>query len=470
MKPRWFLAGTTIVLLFTRPFGLILKADSYATVENLGTLGGDASARGVNAAGRAVGFGVSADSTNRGFVADGATLTPINTLGGSESRAHGLNDANVVVGFARLPNDTPRAVRYDPTTDTLTDLGALGGEASFAYGVNEAGTIVGYAEDAGFMPIAFTWTEGGGMQPLGTLGGPASFGYGINDAGQVVGQSFTSAGQQHAFLYSGGVMQDLGTLGGASSIAVAINNAGAVAGTSSVMPGRTHAFRYSAGSGMQNLGTLGGSRSSGEAIASDGTVVGWSTTSTGQTHACLWTPAGDIIDLNTLVDPSLGWELVAAYGINDNGQVVGQARIEGALRPFRLTPASSSDETAPVVDSIAATPASLSANNHTMVPVDVAVAATDDSGEAPTCQIVNVVSNEPDDGIGDGDTPNDIVVTGPLSVMLRAERSGTGTGRVYSIEVSCVDGAGNATTATAQVVVPKGSSGPSENSSTKKRR
>ena len=89
----------------------------------------------------------------------------------------------------------------------------------------------------------------------------------------------------------------------------------------------------------------------------------------------------------------LGWELVAAYGINDNGQIVGQARIEGALRPFRLTPASSSDETAPVVDSIAATPPSLSANNHTMVPVDVAVAATDDSGEAPTSQIVNVVSN-----------------------------------------------------------------------------
>jgi probable HAF family extracellular repeat protein len=469
MKPRWFLAGITIVLLFTRPFGLVVKADSYATVENLGSLGGDASARGVNAAGRTIGYGASADSTNRGFVADGASMTPINTLGGSESRAHGINDANVVVGFARLPDDTPRAVRYDPATDTLADLGSLGGEYSFAYAVNEAGTIVGYAQQASGMPVAFTWTEGAGLQPLGTLGGVASFGYGINDAGQVVGQSYTAGGQAHAFLYSGGVMQDLGTLGGSDSVAVAINNAGTVAGTASVMPGRSHAFRYSAGSGMQNLGTLGGSRSSGEAIASDGTVVGWSTTSAGRTHACLWTPAGDIIDLNTLVDPALGWELVAAYGINDNSQIVGQARIAGALRPFRLSPASNSDETAPVVNSIGATPSSLSPANHGMVAVDVTVAATDDSGEAPACQIVNVVSSEPDNGLGDGDTPDDVVLAGPLSVMLRAERSGTGTGRVYSIEVSCVDGAGNATTATAEVVVPKPAGGSSPASTKNKR-
>jgi hypothetical protein len=104
-----------------------------------------------------------------------------------------------------------------------------------------------------------------------------------------------------------------------------------------------------------------------------------------------------------------------------------------------------------------------------MFAVGVTVAATDDSGETPSCQIVNVVSNEPDDGVGDGDTPNDIVVTGPLSVMLRGERSGAGTGRVYSIEVSCVDGSGNATTATATVVVPK-NTGSSSDPSNKKRR
>jgi hypothetical protein len=37
------------------------------------------------------------------------------------------------------------------------------------------------------------------------------------------------------------------------------------------------------------------------------------------------------------------------------------------------------------------------------------------------------------------------IVTGPLTLDLRAERSGTGTGRVYTIEVETTDAAGNTT-------------------------
>jgi probable HAF family extracellular repeat protein len=46
-----------------------------------------------------------------------------------------------------------------------------------------------------------------------------------------------------------------------------------------------------------------------------------------------------LLDLNTLVDAP-GWELTAAYGINDNGQIVGTAEVDGRTTAFRLDPES----------------------------------------------------------------------------------------------------------------------------------
>lgn len=55
---------------------------------------------------------------------------------------------------------------------------------------------------------------------------------------------------------------------------------------------------------------------------------------------------------------------------------------------------------------------------------------------------------------GGGDTPPDWVITGPLTVDLRAERSGKGSGRVYTITVECSDASGNTATKTVTVTVP----------------
>jgi hypothetical protein len=89
-----------------------------------------------------------------------------------------------------------------------------------------------------------------------------------------------------------------------------------------------------------------------------------------------------------------------------------------------------------------------------MVPVTVTADATDDRG-AVTTRILSVTSSEPDNGLGDGDTASDIVITGPMSVNLRAERSGQGNGRVYAITVEAEDGAGNTSTAVVYVTVAK---------------
>jgi hypothetical protein len=45
-------------------------------------------------------------------------------------------------------------------------------------------------------------------------------------------------------------------------------------------------------------------------------------------------------------------------------------------------------------------------------------------------------------------------ITGPLTAVLRAERSESGTGRVYTIQVEGTDAAGNVTSQNVLVKVP----------------
>jgi len=113
------------------------------------------------------------------------------------------------------------------------------------------------------------------------------------------------------------------------------------------------------------------------------------------------------------------------------------------------------------IDGLVAAPASLWPPNHEMVPV---VLTADASGcGAVSCHIVDVTStdptgapDDPDSGNGAGTYP-DWVVTGPLTLDLRAERSEGGDSvddtRVYTITVRCSDGAGGQAENTVEVWV-----------------
>ena len=67
---------------------------------------------------------------------------------------------------------------------------------------------------------------------------------------------------------------------------------------------------------------------------------------------------------------------------------------------------------------------------------------------------MSITSNEPDNGLGDGDTRNDIDIRPDGRIFLRAERSRSGSGRVYTLTYSATDSAGNVTYATTYVRVP----------------
>ena len=91
--------------------------------------------------------------------------------------------------------------------------------------------------------------------------------------------------------------------------------------------------------------------------------------------------------------------------------------------------------------------------NHEVVQVAVVTATDAVSGVAPASFEVTATSNEPTN-------PHepDFVVTpdgsGGFVVELRAERFGTGAGRLYTITATATDLAGNVTTTTATCSVP----------------
>jgi len=111
------------------------------------------------------------------------------------------------------------------------------------------------------------------------------------------------------------------------------------------------------------------------------------------------------------------------------------------------------DSTPPTIRSIATTPNILWPPNHKLRPVRVVVRAWDACGPV-SWRITDITSNELEDGLGDGSTSPDWVICGPHKALLRAERSGEGTGRVYTLNIEVSDRSQNTTNATVQVVVP----------------
>lgn len=246
----------------------------------------------------------------------------------------------------------------------FTALTGFDGDSAVALAINNNGQIVGNDNPAGRSSQAVTWTADGSITALsllpGATGGSATS---INDHGQIVGISFASNGAREATLWSGATPSALTPPdGGTSTTAVAINNDGQVYGYSASVnvPAATdivstvlwspfgvpmvqstgpydvaptkdcslfvsacgrNSFGQQVGTGSINAGALAG-----RAIIRDNF-------------------ASPVLDLNKLISPDVndsGWLLQHAFGINNLGQIVGEAvnTHTGATEGFLLTPTS----------------------------------------------------------------------------------------------------------------------------------
>jgi hypothetical protein len=103
---------------------------------------------------------------------------------------------------------------------------------------------------------------------------------------------------------------------------------------------------------------------------------------------------------------------------------------------------------APVITGASATPNILSPPNHEFVEVTIDYSVTD---PCPNTCVLTVSSNEPPVD----DKEPEWIVEDAHHVQLRAERLGTGDGRIYTITITCTnDTSKNSSTQIATVLVP----------------
>lgn len=312
-----------LILLFAALSCSALWAVPSYQIFGLGNLGGAATASAINNNGVVVGTSANAQGDYRGFVWNGGSLIELAGLPGSvQQYAHGINSAGTIAGSA---DET--AVQWQNGAPT-----AVGSGGGNAMAVNESGQLAGMQNGQAFR------TVGGQVEFLGTLaGGNWAAAYGINRAGDVAGYGETASGLMRGFVSSNGQLQQIGTLGGNSSYAMALNDANQVVGHATRADGHLEAFLYYNGT-ISGLGTLGGVGSFAYGINQAGSVVGSSWVAGDATMAAFVFANGQMKNLNDLVAPNSGWQLLAAYGINDFGQIVGTGLYNGEQMAVLLNP------------------------------------------------------------------------------------------------------------------------------------
>jgi probable HAF family extracellular repeat protein len=311
---------------------------------NLGTLGGDAcpgcssEAGQVNVWGEAAIFSETANpayggedfcgfGTHRQCLAgiwkngEMSALSPLN--GGHNGQAEWINDEGEVVGFAE--NGTA-----DSTCATATPFQKLRFEAVI-------------------------WGQDGKARELSPLSGDTvGYGFAINDLGQAIGVSglcgntrvppiTPGSNAPHAVLWdTDGSPTNLGSLsGGGFNIPGGINNRGEVAGASLAKDGTVHPFLWTKETGMQDLGAFSGAVVTGipccGTLNDRGEAVGLTADSNFNLRAWLWRDHTKT-DLNLLIPKDSPFYLMAAFAINDFGQITGQAIVKSSC-PVQTPPA-----------------------------------------------------------------------------------------------------------------------------------
>ncbi|BCM92845.1 hypothetical protein IAD21_04729 [Abditibacteriota bacterium] len=257
------------------------------------------------------------------------------------SASHGINDAGQIVGGAEIQNYGSHGFHFMGLTDKayLWDAGkltVLSAETSHAYALNNHEQIVGESERR-----ATLWEKGKPTLLATAADYLGSSARAINNKGQVAGIGSNKEGRRQAVLWSEGKMQALGTLpGDDQSIATAINDKGMVVGSS----GKNNSYEelpfvWEKGK-MEMLTPLDGRTWHNEVLGINNRdqIVGCGMQDGAYMHAVLWEKQFPK-DLNDLIPAGSGLVLMKAMAINDQGQIIGEARDEKTqIHAFLLTP------------------------------------------------------------------------------------------------------------------------------------
>jgi sugar lactone lactonase YvrE len=177
----------------------------------------------------------------------------------------------------------------------------------------------------------------------------------------------------------------------------------------------------------------------------------------GRAMTVTWTVNGNVVKTNAVPATSPPAPVKASFvaelptGTNVIGAVVASSPTNTV---FCSTTVTVVETTPPTIGSAFASPAVLWPPTGRLVDVRIRVQASDHCGPV-TCKIKSVKSNERSRRHGRGDRFPDWIITGGLTLKLRAELSGGRENRTYTITVECKNVAGNTATRDVTVTVPR---------------
>jgi uncharacterized membrane protein len=345
------------------------------TIKDLGNLGGDDQyaanvqdlARGINNQGQVVGWSITPTQIFREeqrnflqpFVSapNGGALTNLYTATTfvhgvpstldleTNGKAVAINDSGVVVFNADRFHALPAALYSAPPYTEAFPTGPNNGAFLQARDINNLGQVAGTQN---YSVVAYRYSinddsyyefydnEGNRIVQQAT---------GINDSGQLSLNLLTES-QAKAFIGSNVEdIRQIATRSEFNAATVGINNAGQVLGYESASSIETRVNTYSFltgpdGMDVMYLDTFGGSFNLAKGLNNLGQVVGQAQDEFGIFHPYVTGPNGQgLLDL-ALEDDILnaGWTNISVAAINDLGQIAGTGDHNGVRRPFLLTP------------------------------------------------------------------------------------------------------------------------------------